>query len=73
MRIHVAVLARDTEHSILKNVKIASKDELLAGLERAWCAWCFSVRYRPRFGVNSFGLIALGVIFTALEQLEVQV
>lgn len=73
MRMHVGVLAHNTEQAILKNVKMAPKNELLTGLERAWCAWCFSVRYRPQFGVNSFGLIALGVIFAAVEQLETQV
>lgn len=73
MRTHATVLARTTEHAILNRVKTASKEQLLEGLQRAWDAWCFSVRYRPQFGVNSFGLIALGVIFAAVEHLEVQV
>jgi RNA-dependent RNA polymerase len=40
------------------------------GLERAWAAWELCSRHKEDFGTNSFGLIALGVIFDALDRLS---
>jgi hypothetical protein len=51
-------------------VQTAEKETLLLGLERAWNAWCFSMRWQLYTGAPSFGLIALGVIFAAVERLE---
>jgi RNA-dependent RNA polymerase len=36
-------------------------------LGSAWTAWEYSVENRVQFGANSFGLVALGVIFDALD------
>jgi hypothetical protein len=83
MKTHSRVLRTNIEHGIFKDVKSAqhTRADLLAGLERAWATWCFSVRYRGRagtdgedapgqFGANSFGLIALALLFALVEQLE---
>jgi RNA-dependent RNA polymerase len=39
-------------------------------LERAWAAWRLSVQKEQEFGANSFGIIALGIIFECREHLE---
>jgi hypothetical protein len=83
MKTHSQVLTRNIEHGIFKDVQDPThkRVDLLRGLERAWTAWCFSVRYRgfavpggigapARFGAKSFGLVALALLFAILEQLE---
>jgi len=69
LKIHSNALARGIEHTLLPNLTMATKDELLTGLRRAWNAWCFSVRYQLYEAASSFGLIALALIFAILDQI----
>jgi RNA-dependent RNA polymerase len=39
-------------------------------LRFAWKAWKYSAENSAQFGANSFGLVALGVIFDALDALS---
>ncbi|KZT71262.1 RdRP-domain-containing protein [Daedalea quercina L-15889] len=82
MRLHASILARDirnnffkmpeTEHSDRREQpegRVPTPGELRYGLGQAWRAWDFSVRNKTAFGANTFGLIALRVIFDTLERL----
>ncbi|KAF6763917.1 RNA dependent RNA polymerase-domain-containing protein [Ephemerocybe angulata] len=44
----------------------------LVGLKKAWKAWEFTQKFSEKHGANSFGFIALGVIFDCLGKLGVQ-
>jgi RNA-dependent RNA polymerase len=72
MHVHASALVKDIQHKLLPvaNLEEASAEQLVDGLERAWRAWDFSRRSTDKFGGNSFGLVALAVIFDCLEGLE---
>jgi RNA-dependent RNA polymerase len=69
MRVHVSVIVQEVQRELLEQTEEASTAELVEGLEQAWAAWHFSLRYNMFPGTNSFGLVALGVIFECLEKL----
>ncbi|PPQ77522.1 hypothetical protein CVT25_011319 [Psilocybe cyanescens] len=73
MRLHGETLVRDVQRSLLEvGIKPTNTyAELITGLELAWFAWGYSLRQCNEFGANSFGLIALGIIFDCLDKLEV--
>lgn len=70
MRTHSQVLVHEIKRRLMKDADAPSSDELKSGLLKAWAAWNFSLENREKFGVNSFGLIALGVIFDCLDRLD---
>lgn len=69
MQLHASTLVREIQRELLEKLDQGSMEELGCGLERAWNAWDFSLRHSKEFGANSFGLIALGVVFDCLERL----
>jgi len=69
MRLHSAMLVRDIGNKLFQLTETPSAGELLYGLQQGWLAWDFSTRNKTIFGANSFGLIALRVVFNALDQL----
>jgi RNA-dependent RNA polymerase len=71
MRLHASTLARDIQLELMPGLDGAPRDQLVASLTNAWYAWGYSLRRGNEFGANSFGLIALGVIFDCLEKLYV--
>lgn len=64
MRLHSSSLAKDVRDQLTPS---GIHTDPLESLERAWAAWSYSVYHQSQFGANSFGLIALGVIFDALR------
>lgn len=72
MRIHASQLVRDVKRSLfpIRGEEIPPS-EIRAGLRRAWEAWDFSLRNSKDFGAQSFGLVALDVLFDCLEKLGV--
>jgi RNA-dependent RNA polymerase len=72
MHVHASALVKDIQSKLLPVAKLdgATASQLVDGLERAWCAWDFSLRNSDKFGGNSFGLIALAIIFDCLEWLD---
>lgn len=72
MRLHASTLARDVQRELAEDLAAdqATQDQLIAGLRSAWHAWSYSLRRGNEFGANSFGLIALGVVFDSLERLS---
>jgi|ERR1700722_51686 RNA-dependent RNA polymerase len=68
MQEHTSVLVQSIRHDFEGHCDPTSSTELSLALERAWCAWDFSLRKNGEFGSNSFGLIALGVILNLLDK-----
>jgi RNA-dependent RNA polymerase len=56
-----------------EDVGVASREHLIVGLDRAWTAWCFAARYRKNWGAQSFGLVALALIFACIDNIETRV
>jgi len=77
MRHHVGTLVNDIKRTLRDLVgfdeKVGSPSGRVRLLELAWRVWNFSVYKREEFGANSFGLIALSVIFDCLDRLELSV
>ncbi|KAF8635589.1 hypothetical protein AX15_000237 [Amanita polypyramis BW_CC] len=74
MRIHASTLVEDIERQLVDKSLNPGPVEWRVGLERAWRAWGFSQRNsssigNSAFGMNSFGLIALGTILDCLDNL----
>lgn len=69
MRLNASSLMHETKRQLRKEWK---KDN--TGVEKAlafaWRAWLYSSKNRSQFAANSFGLVALGLIFDALEEIE---
>jgi RNA-dependent RNA polymerase len=75
MKTHSRVLVRAVELAILGagdgiGAGTATRAQLRSGLGRAWNAWCYAARHRADEGAQSFGLIALGVMFACIEHIE---
>jgi RNA-dependent RNA polymerase len=69
MRTHVQVLVQSSQRELVGGLENTSPDTIRIGLLKAWAAWDFSLRHGAEFGANSFGLIALGVVFDCLIKL----
>jgi RNA-dependent RNA polymerase len=69
MRTHSQVLVQEVQRGFMNNLDNAPAEQIQKGLTKAWNAWDFSLRHSKNFGANSFGLIALGIIFDCLEKL----
>lgn len=70
MRLHTTTLVKETKNSLLPLKKTYEFGELVEGLKQAWKAWEFSqTRHFKEEGANSFGFIALDIIFDTLERL----
>jgi RNA-dependent RNA polymerase len=70
MRAHSSVLVQEVQRELMNSLDKSSTNEIRKGLTKAWNAWDFSLRHSTDFGANSFGLIALGIIFDCLEKLD---
>jgi RNA-dependent RNA polymerase len=71
MRLHASTLVKDVQRNLIESLgDTVPVFELVAGLQLAWSAWCFSLLCRADFGANSFGLIALGTVIDCLDELE---
>lgn len=75
MRLNASLLVREVRHEYLEKKEDMPPETLARGLAMAWQGWAFSLCKDgdpgKDFGKDSFGLIALGVIFECLEKLEV--
>lgn len=67
---HSQVIVHEIQRELIEDLEDASEDQVRAGLVKAWAAWDFSLRQLPTFGANSFGLIALGIIFDCFQYLD---
>jgi RNA-dependent RNA polymerase len=71
MRTHSEALVKDVQKELRGREE--SMEDKLEGLKRAWRAWEYSLKFSDRDGANSFGLIALNVIFDGLEGLGAEI
>lgn len=67
MRLNASSLFHETKRRLTKDWEEGVGAE--KALAIAWSAWQHSATNRSQFGANSFGLVALSVIFDALEAL----
>lgn len=74
MHVHTSALVHDIQREILQittsNLQKASCEELMNALQRAHFAWELGAREGENFGGNSFGFIALGIIFDCIDALD---
>lgn len=78
MHHHASVLVRDIQRDLKEHaentVSTSEESELIAGLRLAWSAWDLSLKLscENEFAANSFGLIALGMVFDYLDAIELR-
>ncbi|KAF7775922.1 hypothetical protein Agabi119p4_4315 [Agaricus bisporus var. burnettii] len=70
MRLHTINLVKEVKNELLTQKEYHGFEELVEGLIRAWRAWELSQKHINEDGANSFGFIALDVIFFILERLK---
>lgn len=69
MQLNSNALIFETQRRLTRGWKRNESVGAIEAIEDAWRAWIYSVRNRAQFGANSFGLIALAVIFNVLNDL----
>ena len=69
MKLNSSALIRETRRRLAPDWKRSENIGTIQAIEWGWRAWIFSVRNRMQFAANSFGLIALAVIFDGLNDL----
>lgn len=69
--VHTSVLVASIRQALgaSRNMEEIGHQGLMDALQTGWNAWAFSVQRLNEFGANSFGLLALGVIFECCERL----
>ena len=69
MQLNSSALVRETRRRLTPRWKRSENVGTIEAIETAWRAWMFSVRNRMQFAANTFGLIALAIIFDGLNDL----
>ena len=69
MRLNSSALAHETRRRLTPGWKRSENLGTVEAIKRAWVAWMFSVRNRMQFAANTFGMIALNIIFDGLNDL----
>jgi len=69
MRLNSSALAHETRRRLTPGWKRSENLGTVEAIKRAWVTWMFSVRNRMQFAANTFGMIALNIIFDGLNDL----
>ena len=71
MRVHSRALVRDIRAQMIRkaNEDEPTEEEQRAGLLTAWDMWCWAQHHRDKEFIESFSLIALGVVLDCLKRL----
>lgn len=69
MQTNSSALVQETRRRLAPNWKRSENVGTIEAVKMAWRAWMFSVGNRMQFAANTFGLIALGIIFEGLNDL----
>ena len=71
MRLHAGGLVNDIREQIVRSdsEETPTKDPLRSGLSRAWGVWVWAQHHRDREFIESFSVIALGLMFDCLDGL----
>ena len=72
MKLHAGGLVNDIREQIVQNEseETPTKDQLRSGLSRAWDVWAWAQHHRDREFIESFSVIALGLVFDYLKRLD---
>ncbi|TFK54621.1 RdRP-domain-containing protein [Heliocybe sulcata] len=74
IKVHSASLAQEIQREWLKPEERDTPDGQRRGLHFAWLAWTYTTdnsRRADKDAMNSFALLALGVVFDALDMLDI--
>lgn len=69
MQLNSSALAHETRRRLTQGWKRSDKTGTADAIKRGWRAWIFSVKNRMQFAANTFGLIALNIVFDGLNDL----
>jgi len=70
MKLHAEGLLNDIRGQIIQSEEeTPTEDQLRSGLLRAWEVWAWAQHHRDREFIESFSLVALGLILDRLERL----
>jgi len=69
MQLNSSALVHETRRQLTPGWKRFENIGTVDAIKRAWRAWMFSVRNRMQFAANTFGSIALAIIFEGLNDL----
>lgn len=69
MQLNSSGLFHETRRRLTPGWKRSENVGTVDAIRKAWAAWMFSVKNRKQFAANTFGLIALGIIFDGLNDL----
>lgn len=69
MQLNSSALVSETKRRLTPGRKRSENIGTIDAIKKAWRAWIFSVKNRMQFAANSFGLIALAIIFEGLNDL----
>ncbi len=70
LRLHTEDLVNDVRRQIVQVEEMPRADQLRPGLLRAWRVWAWAQHHRDWEFIESFSLIALGLIFDYLKRLD---
>ena len=73
MKLHAGGLVNDIREQIVRSEseETPTEDQLRSGLSRAWGVWVWAQHHRDREFIESFSVIALGLMFDYLQRLGV--
>ena len=69
MKLHSEGLLNDIRGQIIQSREAVTEDQLRLGLLRAWKVWVWAQNHRDREFIESYSLIALGIMFDYLQRL----
>jgi RNA-dependent RNA polymerase len=70
MKLHVESLVDDIRGQIFQMEETPTEEQFRSGLSRAWAVWTWAQHHRDEEFIESFSLIALGLIFSLLKRLD---
>ncbi|KAI0064493.1 RdRP-domain-containing protein [Artomyces pyxidatus] len=70
MKLHVETLVKDIRNRILTDAAHADEERLKEGLKIAWDTWVWSQKNNDKEVIESFALVALGVVLDILKKLD---
>jgi RNA-dependent RNA polymerase len=70
MKLHVEVLVDDIRGQIVQMEETPTKEQYRSCLSHAWAVWDWAQHHRDEEFIESFSLIALGLIFDHLKRLD---
>lgn len=70
MKLHVEGLVDDIRGQIVQMDDTWTEGQFRSGLSRAWGVWAWAQHHRDEEFIDSFSVIALGLIFDNLKRLD---